>query len=263
MITKNPFPGMNPFFELSWRDAHLNLISYLRDDLQPRLPADLVARAEEGVGALTAERAHNYYPDVKVTESWKLREGAVAVAIAPEPPVIADEPIRVLRDEETERWIEIRDTAGRLITAIELLSPSNKRSDGFEDYQRKRRGFMVNGVNLVEIDLVRQGTSVFSAGVRQTLKNTGAIYGICVFRAAEPDTDEVYPARLRDRLPVIRVPLRRTDSDVILNLQPLINQCHERGRYHMQDYRTDPDPPFSPEDAAWVDRLLRDAGLRG
>src|SRR5687768_14728585 len=181
MITKNPFPGMNPFFELTWRDAHLNLISYMRDDLQPRLPADLVARAEEGVGALTAERARNYYPHVKVTESWKLQEGAVAVAVAPERPVIADEPIRVLRDEETERWIEIRDTKGRVVTAIELLSPSNKHGGGFDDYQRKRRGFIENGVNLVEIDLVRQGTSVFSPGVRQTLRDAGAIYGICVF----------------------------------------------------------------------------------
>src|SRR5688572_14287952 len=108
MITKNPFPGMNPFFELTWRDAHARLIAYICDDLQPRLPPDLVARAEEGVGALTAgERTHNYYPDVQVTESWKLKEGATVVA--PEPPMIADEPIRVLRGKETERWIEIRD----------------------------------------------------------------------------------------------------------------------------------------------------------
>jgi hypothetical protein len=262
MITKNPFPGMNPFFEQTWRDAHARLIAYICDDLQPRLPPDLVARAEEGVGAVTAtERPRNYYPDVKVTEPWKLQERTIAVA--PEPPVIADQPVRVLRADETERWIEIRDTTGRVITALELLSPSNKSRDGFDDYQRKRRGFMVNGVNLVEIDLVRQGTSVFSPGVRQTLKEAGATYGICVFRAAEPDMDEVYPARLRDRLPVIRVPLRKTDPDVILNLQPLINQCHERGRYHMQDYRTDPDPPFSPEDSTWIDRVLREAALRG
>ncbi|HEV8544318.1 MAG TPA: DUF4058 family protein [Verrucomicrobiae bacterium] len=102
---KNPFPGMNPFFEQTWRDAHARLIAYICDDLQPRLPPDLVARAEEPVGTLvSSEKAANYYPDVKVTEPWSLKENATAVAT--EPPVAADEPIRVLRDEETERWID-------------------------------------------------------------------------------------------------------------------------------------------------------------
>lgn len=261
MTTKNPFPGMNPFFERTWRDAHARLIAYLCDDLQPCLPPDLVARAEEAVGGLIAtERVRTYYPDVQVTEAWPLKEGGTAVA--PEPPMVADEPVRVLRDAETQRWLEVRDASGRVITAIELLSPSNKRDGGYDDYLRKRRSIAASGVNLVEIDLVRQGTSVFSERVRETLRNAGACYGVSVFRAADPLTDEVYPARLRERLPVIRVPLRETDADVALRLQPLIDQCHERGRYHTLDYRTDPEPPFCPEDAAWLDRILRDAGLR-
>jgi hypothetical protein len=37
MTTANPFPGMNPFIEQQWRDAHTMLISYLRDHLQERL----------------------------------------------------------------------------------------------------------------------------------------------------------------------------------------------------------------------------------
>ncbi len=38
MTAKNPFPGMNPFFERRWRDTHTSLITYLADavlDLQP------------------------------------------------------------------------------------------------------------------------------------------------------------------------------------------------------------------------------------
>ena len=45
MTTKNPFPGMNPFFEQRWQDAHTMLIAYMRDALQERLPGDLVAGA--------------------------------------------------------------------------------------------------------------------------------------------------------------------------------------------------------------------------
>jgi hypothetical protein len=118
------------------------------------------------------------------------------------------------------------------------------------------------GTNLVEIDLVRQGNSVFSQAVRNVLRRGAASYGVCVFRAAAPFGDDVYPIRLQDRLPVVRVPLREKDQDVLLSLQPLINHCHEMGRYHYLDYRTDPEPPFSPEDASWVDEILRNAGLR-
>jgi hypothetical protein len=56
--------------------------------------------------------------------------------------------------------------------------------------------------------------------------------------------------------------LRETDLDVILNLQPLINQCHERGRYHLLDYRHDLDAPLSAEEAALLNQSFRDAGLR-
>ena len=42
---------------------------------------------------------------------------------------------------------------------------------------------------------------------------------------------EFYVLPLRERLPAIRVPLRRTDLDAALDLQVLIDQCYERGRY--------------------------------
>ena len=128
---------MNPFFEQQWRDAHATLITYLGDALQERLPADLVARTEEEVVAIgAAEMAMSYRPDVQVREPWTLKEPATA-------PTSATEPIRVFVDEEVERWLEIRDLAGRLITVIELLSPTNKLETSDRDrYPRldQRRG---------------------------------------------------------------------------------------------------------------------------
>ena len=126
MTTKNPFPGMNPFFAQRWRDAHTMLIAYLRDALQKRLPADLVAGAEEEAVTIGArEPATAYRPDLQVREPWTLHEPAATEGAAQPPPTIATEPIRVFVDEETERWIEIRQATGRLMLnfRIELDPP--------------------------------------------------------------------------------------------------------------------------------------------
>jgi hypothetical protein len=265
MTTKNPFPGMNPFFEQQWRDAHTMLIAYLRDALQERLPPDLIARAEEEtiVTINAGERATTCRPDVQVREPWTLKESGVAKVAAQPPPTIATEPIRVFVDEEIERWIEIREATGRLITVAELLSPTNKlESDERDRYRRKRRAFISGRANLVEIDLVRQGAWVFAEGIRKVLHQAGASYAVCVFRTTQPTAHEVYPIRLRERLPVIRVPLRPSDADVVADLQPLIDQCHERGRYHLLNYRLDLQPPLPSEEAAWVDQILRAQSLR-
>lgn len=264
VTTQNPFPGMNPFFEQQWRDAHTMVTAYLRDALQERLPADLVARAEEeSVTVDSGGGATSYRPDIQIQEPWTLKQPAGTAVAAPPPPTAATGPIRVFVEEETERWIEIHDLRGRLITVIELLSPSNKRTGVDRDhYLAKRRSLRSGGANVVEIDLVRQGASVFPDVVREVMRRASACYGVCVFRAALPAALEVYPIGLRERLPVIRVPLRPSDADVPADLQPLIDQCHERGRYHLLDYRADPDPPFPPEAAVWVDQVLREGGLR-
>ena len=85
---------------------------------------------------------------------------------------------------------------------------------------------------------------------------------MCVFRVTQPKEREVYPIGLRERLPVLSIPLRPTDADVVLDLQPLIDQCHERGRYHRLNYQAELHPPFSPAEAAWVDSVLREHQLR-
>ena len=253
---------MNPFFEQQWRDAHATLITYLGDTLQERLPADLVARTEEEVVSIgIGEQATTYRPDLQIREPWTLREPSAA-AVSTESAIPASDPIRVFVEDEVERWIEIRDTTGRLITVIELLSPTNKLEAADRDrYLRKRLAFLRGGANLVEIDVVRQGAWVFPQAIRSILQQKGACYAVCVIRVGRGGEHELYPIPLRERLPSIRVPLRTTDADVILELQPLIDQCHERRRYHMLNYRVELNPPLAPDDAAWATQLLRERSL--
>jgi hypothetical protein len=133
--------------------------------------------------------------------------------------------------------------------AIEFLSPTNKiPGPRRERYLRKQQDYLDGGVNLVEIDLIR-------AGIRTD-------YQICVRRLMQLEEPEVYRAPLRERLPIIRIPLRPKDKDIPLDLQDLIDQCYRRGRYAAINYRSDPIPPLSLPDARWADDLLRAAGLR-
>jgi hypothetical protein len=82
-------------------------------------------------------------------------------------------------------------------------------------------------------------------------------------RAWKPLEAEIYPLPLEQRLPSIRIPLRETDDDVRLDLQPLIDQAYANGRYgHSLDYTRPPAPPLEGSDAAWADHLLRQAGRR-
>lgn len=62
-------------------------------------------------------------------------------------------------DSESESWLEIRDRRDRrLVTVIEVLSPSNKTPGADRDaYFGKRRQTLASMAHFVEIDLRRGG----------------------------------------------------------------------------------------------------------
>ena len=71
---KSPFPGMDPYLESYWLDVHHGLVTYARDQLQPRLPDSLRARVQERVFVETeGTDTLVVYPDVRVVEKGKPR----------------------------------------------------------------------------------------------------------------------------------------------------------------------------------------------
>ncbi|HEY3242498.1 MAG TPA: DUF4058 family protein, partial [Phycisphaerae bacterium] len=61
----------------------------------------------------------------------------------------------------------------------------------------------------------------------------------------------------------IRIPLRPTDPDAVLDLQALIDSAYEASRYdRTTDYRRSCEPPLEGQEAAWADELLKAAGKR-
>jgi hypothetical protein len=258
---------MDPYLEQYWGDIHHTMITYARAAIQKELPGDLVARVDERVFVEPWEGdSRSIVPDERVVERGRGREprsdvgNGIAVA---EPLVIhldESEPVR-------QGFIEIIDikSGRKVVTVIEVLSPSNKLSGpGMDLYVKKQRELREGGVSLVEIDLLRRGTRILSAPFERLPDGHKTPYAACARRGWKAFEVEYYRIPLRERLPAIRIPLRQDDRDVALDLQALIDACYDAGRYSDDiDYREEPEPLLGLEDAKWADALLREVGRRG
>ncbi len=179
----SPFPGMDPYLECHWRDVHASLVIYIRDAIQDTLPPELRARVEERVVLETPEglSGNPLYPDVRVIDAPPRQRGGVTTMIRSK----TAEPILFEADMEplTEGYIEIIDaeSGNRVVTIIEVLSPSNKTPGAdFHEYQRKQREIVQSDTNLVEIDLLRGGKARCGrAPHAHPSRNTHSLHGMC------------------------------------------------------------------------------------
>lgn len=264
----SPFPGMDPYLEAHWGDVHTRLTLYACDQIQSQLARDLRARVEEYLSVTTEEPIERrYVPDVRIIERPEFHSSASSGGVAVADVAEVAEPLifEVISEPRTLRSIRIVDTGSgnRVVTAIEFLSPANKLGRaGRKQYREKRRDLLDGGANCVEIDLTRRGRSVLAAPENLFHPSIRTAYRICVVRPDHRDRFEVYPIPLQSPLPTFRIPLRRTDKEVLLNLQDLVNRAWQLGSYDDIDYRIDPYPPLRGEEAAWADALLRAKGLR-
>ena len=261
---QSPFPGMDPYLERHWLDVHTKLVTYAADELNRVLPQTLVARAEERVAVTSAWDIERLIgPDVRVFERNQPANDPANGGGSGAGTLLEDAPYRLelAVDPIIERFIHILDESGRLVTVVEFLSPTNKRGDGIDAYRDKRADLLEGGVNLVEVDLVRQGD--WRAMLRPHVCPSEAVaeYRITV-RTPPGRLAFLYPAPLRAQLPDVTVPLPR-DAKVRLPLQDLVNQVYANGRYGLTvDYRRPCDPPLSRDDEIWADQLLRASGKR-
>ncbi|MEM8529452.1 MAG: DUF4058 family protein [Chloroflexota bacterium] len=259
-----PFPGMDPFLEAPhlWPDVHNSLIYATRSQIQSQLSPNYVAVITPYVTfeslEITPVRTAVAIPYVGILESDVSSEHSTTVTIAPAPlqaTATMEVPTRYAR-------LEIRTVEdGVLITAIEVLSPANKRSgaDGADAYEKKRQELFRSEAHLLEIDLLRNGQRPRFA---TTLPDNS--YFVFLGRAEYRPQFDVWPLSLREAIPRIPVPLRRLDPDVVLDLTAALQQIYTNARYERRiNYRDNPPPPIlSEEDATWLDAHLHERGLR-
>ncbi len=257
----SPFPGMNPYLEHRdfWSKVHNWLIMIMAESLIPQLLPKYIVDTEIEVYLTTPEGEISVgLPDVTVQQKTNTRSRSANVAVA-----VAAESTKVtipMPVEVTHSYLEVRETASkRVVTAIEILSPVNKRSGpGREKYQRRRQRTFVSLTNLVEIDLLR------SAQPMPLVEGeVNSDYRILVSRSDTRPTADMYAFNVQNQIPLFPVPLQPGDNEPVVNLKDLLDLVYDRARYDLRiDYSTEPMPRLSDGDAVWADGLLKELELR-
>lgn len=251
---KSPFPGMNPWLEgYLFPDVHSRLAHVIAELLAPQIAPKYVSRI--AIATIMDNDPDSEigitYPDVEVLQRHKtLEEPAVAYGkpVLTEPSVIAPFKPITLRLPV----VEIRDAANnKLVTAIEILSPVNKRNPNLVDYRTKINDLHRNGVHILEIDLLRRGTRPFAF-----YKSTSH-YQMMLLRAGKNNA-AIWSVNIQDQLPVVPVPLLSPDPDAILELGKALDIIFERSLYYLSiDYKQKPAPPtFTEQELAWIETVV-------
>lgn len=227
----SPFPGMDPYLEHPklWPVFQHQLLACLYQVLLPGLVDRY--RARVGTRAYTSEM-------ILFTS--------------------------ILKEEHAEEYIEVRNrTDGKLVTLIEVVSPSNKTTpEGRAAYLDKRKEAIACRAGIVECDLVLQGKPTLNYS-RDGLPEFD--YAVTVTRPTSPDRYEIYTATLQKRLPKFKVPLAADDRDAMLDLQAAFARAFDLGNFASQiDYKgpTPPDVPLSDENKKWIGDILKAQKLR-
>ncbi len=250
----SPFPGMDPYLEHPgvWHGFHGQALAAIVVQLVPQVTPAYIVLMEEQL----------YIHEQSAEARGSLGRADVAIApgswpgsLNPSASAVLRAPVQVLLpavDVERQRSIEIRDRRHRrLITVIELLSPSNKRpGSDCEQYLAKRAEILTSPANLVEIDLLRCPAPLPTDSPRPA-----CTYSVLVSRSENRPRADFWPILLRDRLPMIPVPLHAAQPGAALDLQAMLTRVYDEGGFAFSIFDEEPDPPLNEEDAAWAREL--------
>lgn len=256
----NPFPGMDPYLEGQlWPTVHNNLVEEIARQLASKLPDKYLALTNQRVvvatpDALELPSTSVRLPDVGVFSTGGAGSNPSAATISA--PLVLDAAVPQAMEQT---FVEIRHTDDqRLVTVIEVLSLTNKRGDGLEEYARKRQELMASSAHLLEIDLLRAGQRFPVAG-----RLPSAAYFVFLSRAQRRPRTEIWPIALEHSLPTVGVPLLAGDDDVPLDLQLALETIYSLFHYErVANHQGLPPLALPDEQMAWVDERLRAKGLR-
>jgi hypothetical protein len=242
---------MNPYLEGPgiWSDFHTTILGLIKARLNALMPEQYVASIDQYVWleeAASDTRRPDGKPDAFVSDHGR-DSGGVATLSAPAY-------VTLPTQTRVSRWVRITDQRrDRVVTVLELLSPANKSGAEQEAYLQKRGNYLATETSLVEFDLLRGGESLPMGSDAPDLRD----YYVLVSPSYTRPQAGLWTFGVREPIPVIQVPLSRRDSPVQFDLNPLLHQVYDEGRYAMKiDYTQPPVPALGTEDAEWARQLL-------
>ncbi len=250
----SPFPGMDPFLESPafWPDFHSRFVNAWCEAISDALPSDYEAAIDERVYLVEVDPdvRKRITPDVAVTHGSSLEGSSRTAGVATLEPVTI--PLTIL-DSDKEAYIEILHQPDRtLVTTLELLSPANKNLPGRAECLAKRRALIYQNVNMVELDLLRGGKRL---PMERPLPAGDLFY--LVSRAEQRPDCQVYGWTLRDVLPMLPVPLRAPDADILIDLGLVFDTTYDRGRFARRlPYQKEAAAEMSEGDREWMRKVL-------
>ncbi|MFQ5858177.1 MAG: DUF4058 family protein [Anaerolineae bacterium] len=256
----SPFPGMDPYTEARhlWKGIHTQLIGELSTHQLPPLLAPAYYVDVEPSLQVRSERT--VFPDIQVMTTRyppEAEPAGIGLPVAEATATITVAPDVEEEEEESAIFIREADTE-RLVTVVEILSYNNKTggSEKRARYLMKRRELLSGGVHLLEVDLLRWGQRTVSTLPDQP-------YHILVSRADEQPQSRVWSFGLADPIPDTPLPLVAPGEHVPLPLQAAYTTIYEARNFrHRLGYRSDPDPPLTEAQRAFIQDRLVEAGLR-
>lgn len=257
------FPGMNPYLENPqlWPELHSRLIVALAIAIESNLSINYRVAIEKRVYLNDGEESIEVgIPDVSVA-TQKSASTVLKTSTATLPAQAEGVTVTVpIPETIRESYLEIREVAtGYVVTAIELLSPTNKRpGTGREAYLKKRRDVLSCPTHLIEIDLLRGGKPIPVLG---EIPRTD--YRILVCRGDRRPQAQLYGFSVQQEIPKFLLPLKSGDTEPWVDLQSLLLQVYDQARFDLVvDYTQEPVPQLNKEDREWADALLREQGRR-
>jgi hypothetical protein len=249
---------MNPYLEQedAWHDFHERFMPWMADRIAAQVDPRYIVKIDEHIyiHEMPEERRRFLWrADVAVSRG---RRGGQHSGAA-----VLDAPLECYLpavDLERVSLVEVRDRRNRqLVTLVELLSPANKRPGSDRDqYLGKRNEVLASPAHFLEIDLLRGGHRMPIEGM------PSCDYCVLLSRVESRPRAGIWPLELRERLPLIPIPLRDPDPDAQLDLQEALHDVYDRARYGTYIYEGSPDPALPPDDQMWARGFLpaSDAG---
>lgn len=250
----NPFPGINPYLEQPeyWSDFHNQFITALARKLIPQLlPKYRVVTDKWFYKVTDSTKIVIGRPDVTVQKSRDILTQTSTTVTASKPSVQQIKVAVPLREEIQQSYIEVKDVATQeVVTAIEVLSPANRKGEGRQKYEAKRQQILESKTHFIEIDLLRDGEPL---PVLET--NHQSHYRLLVTRSNTRPIADLYLFNLGDRIPSFQLPLLSEDTEPIVELQVLLNELYDQLGYdYFINYQNKPPLPWIEDDVVFWTR---------